>query len=607
MYEEDFQIEKVNLSLWKRMWSLIMVHRKKLYKSFFVMSIVALIDVLFPVLNRWAIDTFIREQNYDTLGYFIVANVIMIVVQAYTVYLFIYNNGQIEMDLNTDLRQRSMVKLQNQSFSYYDTTNSGWIVTRVTSDIGRLSEVFAWWLVDVIWGLTLMVGVIIVMASINLKMLLWTIIIIPLIGIVSWYFQTRILKNWREVRKKNSQITAAFSEGIMGAKTTKIMGLEILHFKQFDKFTSSMHRKSIKASVLSSIYGPIVTFITSISIALLLADGGNQVLGGVMSAGTLMLFISYANIFFQPIRQIAATLSELQMAQASAERVLSLLDKDIQVVDTPEVIEKYGTILEPKPENYEPLIGKIEFNKVGFYYNPAEIILDDFNLVVEPGQTIALVGETGSGKSTLTNLISRFYEPTKGQILIDDIDYKERSLGWLHSNLGVVLQAPHLFSGTIAENIRFGKLEATEDEIIKVAKMVDAHEFIMQMDKGYESEVGEGGSRLSSGQKQLISFARALIADPSIIILDEATASIDTQTEHRILKAIEVLLKDRTAIVVAHRLSTIVNANRILVIDKGQIVEQGTHQQLLELEGTYFNLYNNQFTRQQENQLLRRL
>ncbi|HHX52263.1 MAG TPA: ABC transporter ATP-binding protein [Erysipelothrix sp.] len=607
MYEEDFQIEKVNLSLWKRMWSLIMVHRKKLYKSFFVMSIVALIDVLFPVLNRWAIDTFIREQNYDTLGYFIVANVIMIIVQAYTVYLFIYNNGQIEMDLNTDLRQRSMVKLQNQSFSYYDTTNSGWIVTRVTSDIGRLSEVFAWWLVDVIWGLTLMVGVIIVMASINLKMLLWTIIIIPLIGIVSWYFQTRILKNWREVRKKNSQITAAFSEGIMGAKTTKIMGLEILHFKQFDKFTSSMHRKSIKASVLSSIYGPIVTFITSISIALLLADGGNQVLGGVMSAGTLMLFISYANIFFQPIRQIAATLSELQMAQASAERVLSLLDKDIQVVDTPEVIEKYGTILEPKPENYEPLIGKIEFNKVGFYYNPAEIILDDFNLVVEPGQTIALVGETGSGKSTLTNLISRFYEPTKGQILIDDIDYKERSLGWLHSNLGVVLQAPHLFSGTIAENIRFGKLEATEDEIIKVAKMVDAHEFIMQMDKGYESEVGEGGSRLSSGQKQLISFARALIADPSIIILDEATASIDTQTEHRILKAIEVLLKDRTAIVVAHRLSTIVNANRILVIDKGQIVEQGTHQQLLELEGTYFNLYNNQFTRQQENQLLRRL
>ena len=607
MYEEDFQIEKVNLSLWKRMWSLIMVHRKKLYKSFFVMSIVALIDVLFPVLNRWAIDTFIREQNYDTLGYFIVANVIMIIVQAYTVYLFIYNNGQIEMDLNTDLRQRSMVKLQNQSFSYYDTTNSGWIVTRVTSDIGRLSEVFAWWLVDVIWGLTLMVGVIIVMASINLKMLLWTIIIIPLIGIVSWYFQTRILKNWREVRKKNSQITAAFSEGIMGAKTTKIMGLEILHFKQFDKFTSSMHRKSIKASVLSSIYGPIVTFITSISIALLLADGGNQVLGGVMSAGTLMLFISYANIFFQPIRQIAATLSELQMAQASAERVLSLLDKDIQVVDTPEVIEKYGTILEPKPENYEPLIGKIEFNKVGFYYNPAEIILDDFNLVVEPGQTIALVGETGRGKSTLTNLISRFYEPTKGQILIDDIDYKERSLGWLHSNLGVVLQAPHLFSGTIAENIRFGKLEATEDEIIKVAKKVDAHEFIMQMDKGYESEVGEGGSRLSSGQKQLISFARALIADPSIIILDEATASIDTQTEHRILKAIEVLLKDRTAIVVAHRLSTIVNANRILVIDKGQIVEQGTHQQLLELEGTYFNLYNNQFTRQQENQLLRRL
>lgn len=607
MHDEDFQIEKVNLSLWKRMWELILVHRKKLYKAFAIMSLVAIIDVLFPVLNRWAIDTFIKNQDYSTLGIFIVVNIAMIVIQAYTVYLFIYNNGQIEMDLNTDLRQRSMIKLQNQSFSYYDTTNSGWIVTRVTSDIGRLSEVFSWWLVDVIWGLTIMIGVVVVMATISLRMLLWTIIIIPIIAVVSWYFQTRILRNWREVRKNNSLITASFSEGIMGAKTTKTMGLETLHYKQFKTLTDSMQRKSVKASVMSAIYRPIVMFLTSVSIALLLSDGGNQVLVGSMSAGTLMLFVSYANIFFQPIRQIAATLSELQMAQASAERVLSLLDKDIDIVDTPQVIEKYGTILEPKPENYEPLIGKIEFRNVGFYYNPAEIILDDFNLTVNPGQTIALVGETGSGKSTLTSLIARFYEPTQGQILIDDIDYKERSLGWLHSNLGVVLQTAHLFSGTIADNIRFGKLDATEDEIIKVAKLVDAHGFIMQMDKGYDSEVGEGGSRLSLGQKQLISFARALIADPSIIILDEATASIDTQTEHRILKAIQVLLKNRTSIVVAHRLSTIVNADRILVIDKGKIVEQGTHAELLALKGQYHNLYINQFTQLKEDQLLKRL
>lgn len=606
MHEEEFSIEKVNLSLWKRMWDLIMVHRKKLYKAFFIMSIVALIDVAFPVMNRWAIDTFIRDRNLDTLVIFSVIYFILVIVQAYVVYLFIYNNGEIEMGLNTDLRQRSMKKLQNQSFSYYDQTASGWIVTRVTSDIGRLSEVFSWWLVDVIWGLTIMIGVIIVMATISLKMLLWTIIIIPAIILVSWFFQTRILKNWREVRKNNSQITAGFSEGIMGAKTTKTMGLEELHYQQFTGLTKSMRSKSIKASVLSSIYGPIVSFITSISIALLLTDGSHSVLNGTMSVGTLMMFVSYANIFFQPIRQIAATMSELQMAQASAERVLSLLDKEIDIVDTPEVIEKYGTILEPKPENYEPIEGKIEFRNVGFYYNPQEIILDNFNLVVEPGQTVALVGETGSGKSTLANLICRFYEPKSGQILIDDKDYKDRSIGWLHSNLGVVLQAPHLFSGTIAQNIRFGKLDATEDEVIHVAKMVGAHQFIMTMDKGYDSEVGEGGSRLSSGQKQLISFARALIADPSIIVLDEATASIDTQTEYHILEAIEVLLQNRTSIVVAHRLSTIVKADQILVIDKGKIIEQGTHFELLALKGHYYALYTNQFSQEEQEGLLGR-
>lgn len=604
--EEEFTLQKLDVSLWKKIWALIFVHRKKLYKSFFIMSMVAIIDVLFPVMNRWAIDTFIKTHDLQSLGYFSFIYFILVIIQAYVVYLFIYNNGQIEMDLNTDLRQRSMEKLQNQSFSYYDTTASGWIVTRVTSDISRLSEVFSWWLVDVIWGFTIMIGVIIVMATISLRMLLWTLVIIPFIAVVSWYFQTRILQNWRDVRKNNSQITAGFSEGIMGAKTTKTMGLEEMHYAQFSQLTDAMRRKSIKASILSSIYGPIIAFFTSISIALLLSDGSHLVLNEVMTVGTLMMFVSYANIFFQPIRQIAATMSELQMAQASAERVLSLLDKEIELTDTPEVIEKYGTILEPKTENYEPIVGKIEFKDVKFYYNPQEVILEDFNLVIEPGQTIALVGETGSGKSTLANLICRFYEPKAGQILIDEKDYRERSIGWLHSHLGVVLQTPHLFSGTIAENIRFGKLDASDDEVVKVAKMVGAHEFILNMDKGYDSEVGEGGSRLSSGQKQLISFARALIADPSIIVLDEATASIDTQTEAHILEAIKVLLEKRTSIVVAHRLSTITNADRILVIDKGKIIEQGTHLELLALKGHYYSLYTNQYAQEEEDQLLKR-
>ncbi len=607
MHEEEFSLQKVELSLWKKIWQLIMVHRKKLYKSFLIMFFVATIELVFPIMNRWAIDTFIEKQELDTLLIFGVTFFILIVVQAYVVFLFIYNNGQIEMDLNTDLRERSMIKLQNQSFSYYDRTASGWIVSRVTSDISRLSEIFSWTLVDVVWGIVIMIGIIIVMASISLRMLLWTIIIIPFMLLVSWFFQTRILRNWREVRKTNSLITAGFSEGIMGAKTTKTMGLEELHYQQFSDLTKTMRSKSIRASILSSIYAPIIGFLTSISIALLLGDGGQQVLIGSMTPGTIMLFISYANVFFQPIRMISNMFSELQMAQASAERVLSLLEQEIEIVDSQQVIEKYGTILEPKTHNYESVLGKIEFRQVDFHYNPQEPILENFNLVVEPGQTIALVGETGSGKTTLANLIARFYEPKAGQILIDDVDYKERSIGWLHSNLGVVLQAPHLFSGSIAENIRFGKLEATEDEIIQVSKLVGAHSFIMTLDKGYDFEVGEGGTKLSSGQKQLISFARALINDPSIVILDEATASIDTQTENDIMSAIEVLLKDRTSIVVAHRLSTIVNADRILVIDKGQIIEQGNHQQLLQQKGHYYALYTNQFNQQEEDLLLRRV
>ncbi len=604
--EEVFQAEHLDLNLWKQMFKLIWVHKKKLLTAFVFSILGAVGDISFPLLNRYAIDTFIGKKDLTNLVGFSILYVFMVIFFAFMIYLFIHICGQIEMDLAYDLRRRMMNKLQTLDFSYYDVTSSGWILSRATSDIARISEIFSWALVDTLWGVVMLVSIFIILTIINFQMLLWILIIVPILIAVTRFFQKRILKNWRDVRFQNSQITAGFSEGILGAKTTKTMSLEELHYSQFTNLTNLMGKKSKRASYLSAFYGPFISLIASISLGLILADGGHQVLQGAMSIGTMMLFVNYAQQFFQPMRQIAGLISELQMAQASSERVLSLLNREEKVVDSSEVVEKYGTILEPKPENYEPLYGDIEFRNVGFYYNPNEIILDNFNLTVQKGQSVALVGETGSGKSTLANLICRFYEPTSGQILIDGKDYKERSLGWLHSNLGYVLQSPHLFSGTIAENIRFGKLDASMDEVIAVAKLVHAHEFIMNQDNGYESEVGEGGSKLSTGQKQLISFARALINNPALIVLDEATASIDTQTEQYIQDAIDILLQDRTSIVVAHRLSTIVKSDIICVIDKGVIIEQGTHQELLDLKGQYYNLYTNQFNQEKENHLLKK-
>lgn len=327
----------------------------------------------------------------------------------------------------------------------------------------------------------------------------------------------------------------------------------------------------------------------------------------VIAIGTLFMFTQYASSFFEPLRNISGILAQLQMAQASAERVLSLLETEPTLIDSEEVIEKYGTILEPKLEAYEPIIGDIEFKNVDFHYLESEPILKNFNLVVKPKQRIALVGETGSGKSTLVNLICRFYEPINGEILIDGVDYRQRSIGWLHHNLGYVLQSPHLFSGSVIENIRYGRLDASDEEVIEAAKLVDAHDFIMNLDEGYQTDVGEGGGRLSTGQKQLISFARAIIANPAIFILDEATSSIDTETEVVIQHAIENVLKEKTSFIIAHRLSTIVSCDRILVIKRGNVVEEGTHQELLDMKGYYHTLYTNQFKEQMEIESLKKM
>jgi ATP-binding cassette subfamily B protein len=433
------------------------------------------------------------------------------------------------------------------------------------------------------------------------KLALVTLAVLPLLIYISIRLQKKMLKHQRDARKLNSRITGAFNEGIMGAVTTKTLVREEANADEFGELTGRMKQASIKSALVSASFFPIIMSLGAIGTGLALSLGGAGVLHpgtafiGALTAGTLVAFITYGTQLFDPIQQLANILAEMLGSQASAERVITLLDTKPDVVDSAEILAKYGDILSPHKENWEPIKGDIVFDHVTFQYKNGELVLDDFSLDVKAGQTIALVGETGAGKSTIVNLLCRFYEPTEGEIRIDGTDYRERSQLWLQSSLGYVLQTPHLFSGTIKDNIRFGKPDATDDEVRLAAQLVHAEPFILQQEKGYETEIGESGARLSTGQKQLLSFARVVLKNPRIFVLDEATSSIDTETEQLIQHAITHILKDRTSFIVAHRLSTIRTADCILVIRGGKIQESGTHEELLAQHGYYYDLYTQQF------------
>lgn len=609
VFQEEEYSKKVDFTLWKQLLAYAKPYKGQLAFLVFVNVLAGVIDVLFPMMNRYAIDNFIVKGTLEGIGKYLALYGLLIVVQVLNVWFLISVAGKVEVFMVYDIRKAGFKHLQKLSFSYYDKTPVGWIMARMTSDAQRLGETISWSLVDLSWGFSMMVGIIIVMLSLNLRLALIALAVVPLLLVISLYFQKKILGGYRAVRKTNSRITGAFNEGIMGAKTTKTLVREEENLKEFKQLTGSMKAQSIKVAIVSSIFMPIVTTLGGIGLALVLWQGGegllaNSPLVGVISLGTLYAFISYTLQFFEPIGQIARIFAELQSAQASAERVFSMINTPLEIVDCDEVREKYGDSFSPKREDWEPIHGDISFENVSFSYNEGEQVLKDFNLEVKAGETIALVGETGSGKSTIVNLICRFYEPTEGQILIDGRDYRERSQLWLQSNLGYVLQSPHLFSGTIRDNIRYGKLDASMEEIEVAARLVNAHDFISKLEKGYDTQVGEGGGRMSTGQKQLISFARAIVADPKLFVFDEATSSVDTETEQVIQNAIQKVLKGRTSFIIAHRLSTIRAADRILVIVDGKVIEEGSHKDLLRKKGYYYRLYTNQFLEEEGARLL---
>ncbi len=609
--EEDFK-KKFDLDTWKEIYKYTTNVRKTFIVVAFTMAILAVCDTVFPLFSKYAIDNFVVDKKlndivnitipftntileFKNITLFVAIFALTVTIQAIGVYTFIKCAGIIEGRVQLDMREAAFLKLQELPFSYYDRTPAGWIIARLSSDSKRIGAVIAWSLIDIVWGTAMIVAMLITMWSLNKDLAILIVVLMPLIAFIGVFFQRKILKGHRDVSKINSMATAGYSEGIAGAKTTKTLVREDGSIADFDKITLDLKNRSIKVQVFSAIFVSVVMFVGTVGTALVLDAGSKRVLEGSISVGTLAVFISYVTLVFEPIRNIAKVFSELQSAQASGERVISLINEEAELSDKPEVIEKYGTLLNPKTENYEKFEGEIEFKNVTFKYKDGDRVLKDFNLKVKAGEKIALVGETGGGKSTIINLISRFYEPSAGEILLDGIDYRERSQGWLHSQLSYVLQSPHLFSGTIRENIVYGKLDATEEEIIEACKKVNAYDFIMNFEKGFDTEVGEGGGRLSQGEKQLISFARAIIGSPSLFILDEATSSIDTITESKIQEAIDTALDGRTSFVVAHRLSTIKNADRILYVAKGEILEDGNHRELMKKRGKYYELYMKQF------------
>lgn len=561
----------------------------------------SLIDSAYPLFNRYVLDHNIALKTLDTLPLVIVGYIAVLLFQVWDNYYSMYLCSRLELWMNRDLRNAAFDHLQTLSFSYFNQNNVGYIHARVMSDSGKIGELVSWKLMDFVWHFSYILFVVIMMLSINLRLGLLICLLIPVAAVMIILFQKKLVPLNRRVRELNSTITGDFNEGITGVHTIKTLAAERRMQTEFEKDTSEIKRTAIKTAHHSALFGSGVTFLSMTALALVLWQGGALTQNGFMLIGTLSAFVSYAVGIMEPIQFIIDTISALITIQVNIERFTTLINTEPDVADTPEVIEKYGTSFEPKLENWEPLYGDIEFKDISFKYPDGdEYVLSHFNLSVPHGTNIAIVGETGAGKSTLVNLVCRFFEPTDGQLLIDGRDARERSQLWLHSHIGYVLQTPHLFTGTIRENLCYGKPDATDDEIWKALSYVSADDFVRKLDDGLDSDVGEGGGMLSTGERQLISFARAILADPRILVLDEATSSIDTVTERRIQEAIKVLTGGRTSFVIAHRLSTITDADIILAVNDGKIIEQGTHDALMEKHGYYYDLVTEQYAERVE-------
>ncbi|HIU16108.1 MAG TPA: ABC transporter ATP-binding protein [Candidatus Ventricola intestinavium] len=586
-----------SLTPWKRLWPFILRQKHLAIAAVGSNLVLALADFYFPLLQSRVVDRFIETGTLAGFGSYAAWYLAVVAVELIGLLIYFISCIRLEMLLSRDLKEACFVNLQRLSLDYYNVTSAGHTLSRVMTDTDRIANQVGWLFPDILWGFAYILGVFGVMLSLSPGLAMTLIAVAPLVTVLTVYFQKKLIALNRDVRAQHSKITSSYNEGIMGAKTSKTLALEEKLSAEFEQTTERAARAGILHGRMRAIYVPLIVLCGTLAASATLLRGGGMVMQGELSIGVLSAFMTYALSLFQTFRQQAQRISMAFSLQANVERVTDLVHETPTVRDSAQVEAKYGDCFHPKMENWEDMRGEVDFDDVSFTYpDGGEEVLSHFSLHVPAGSTVAIVGETGAGKSTLVNLVCRFFEPTGGRVLIDGRDVRERSQLWLHSHIGYVLQAPHLFSGTIRENIRYGRPDATDEEVLQAARAVHADTLAKKLPQGFDTDVGECGDKLSTGEKQLISFARAIIAKPRIFVLDEATSSVDTATEQLIQRATQTLMQGTTSFVIAHRLSTIRQADVILVIDHGKIVEQGTHDSLLKQRGAYYELYTTQLS-----------
>jgi ATP-binding cassette subfamily B protein len=600
----------IAFGLWRRVLRVAMGHRRAMAGLIGGGLFIAMLESVRPMVNAAMIDEATAHGITERFWWITGLWGAMALGFAAGAWTFIRSAGRLSAGLAYDLREQSFARLQELPFGYYDRRPTGWLVSRITSDCGKVSGIMPWVILDAFWATTIVTGSAVCMLVLDWRVAAWMLVLLPALAALAVLFQTRLLTSSRLVRRANSRITAYLGEAIGGVRTTKSLAREPGADAEFRELAAEMERHSFRNGFQASVFVPVVTSVSFVGVGIALWRGGLSAQDGGMSPGALIAFMQYALLFTWPIIDASQRVVDLLSAQAAAERVLGLIDTVPAIRDTPAVVARIeeagrrGRRAGEAPDGGAPTIGRLTFEAVDFGYLPGEPVLQGFSLDVQAGESIALVGPTGAGKSTIVNLAARFYEPTAGRILLDGIDMRERPLAWHQGRFGVVQQSPWLRNASVLENIRYGRLEATDDEVIAAARAVGADEFVARLEGGWSFVVGEGGERLSLGQRQLVSLARAFLKDPDVFILDEATSSVDSETERTIQRAIERVLARRISFVIAHRLSTIRHASRILLIDGGRVVESGTHAELMRAHGRYHALYTRQFVEDRERAIL---
>ncbi|HOB92120.1 MAG: ABC transporter ATP-binding protein [Bacillota bacterium] len=584
-YQQEETTEKrFDPQIARRILSYLRPCVKQLALSVVLVLVGSLISLIGPLVTRSAVDDYIMVGDMTGLNILVLAWLGILCANWFVSYWRMYTMSWIGQTVVHSIRKELFDHLMKLSFDYYDKVPVGKTITRFTSDVDSLNELLTGGVVTLVSESAVLIGIMGIMLSLDTRLALLCFTVIPVLVYLTTGFRAKIVSAERDERSKTSEMNAYLQENISGVRVVQAFCREGLNLKRFDKISRAVFDAAMRVVYLFSYFWPFVDMTAVVGTVVVLWYGGLQVAHGTLSLGTLVAFIAYVGQFFGPIRNLSQIYRMVQRAMAGGERIFRLLDTEISIKDKPDAIE------------LPPIKGAVEFKDVYFAYEGDDHVIKGLNLSVRPGETIAIVGQTGAGKTSIINLLSRLYDVNAGSILVDGYDIRNVTLASLRRQVAVVLQEPFLFAGSIKDNLRYGRPEATDGEIYEVCRQLGIDDFIRKLPKGYDTEVGERGSKLSSGQRQLVSFARALLARPAILVLDEATASVDTYTERLIQEALRELLKGRTSFVIAHRLSTIQEANRIIVIDDGNVVEEGTHEQLIRARGRYYHLYMMQFS-----------